>query len=179
MLEVLQQLILNGLQMAVQLPLPSKVTPKAAAGLLMFKVTDGLIRVFIVHPGGPAWKNKDIGSWSIPKGEVNAGEDLFATAKREFTEETGFPVNDPLYPIGQITQKSGKVVTAWAFEGDVDSRMMKCNEIVIDFPRGSGKMITIPEVDRGEYFSIEDAKDKLNPAQIPFLERLKETIPLC
>lgn len=151
--------------------------PKAAAGLLMFK-KDGtdILKVFIVHPGGPSWANKDIGAWSIPKGEVDEGEDLFTTAIREFYEETGFDCDEPFYPLGEIKQKSGKVVTAWAFEGDCDPDKMKCNEIVIDFPRGSGKLITIPEVDRGNFFTIEEAKDKLNPAQIPLLERLRQLI---
>lgn len=151
--------------------------PKAAAGLLMFKQVDGILKVFIVHPGGPTWADRDIGAWSIPKGEIEEVDgDPFLAAIREFKEETGFEPNYPYMQLGDITQKSGKMVSAWAFEGDYDPATMKCNEIEVDFPRGSGRMITIPEVDRGDYFTIEDASVKLNPAQVPFLQRLTEIL---
>jgi len=150
--------------------------PKNAAGLLMFKQVDGILKVFIVHPGGPTWADKDVGAWSIPKGEIEGTDEPLPTAIREFKEETGFEPDHPYMQLGQITQKSGKVVTAWAFEGEHDPATMKCNEIEIDFPRGSGKMITIPEVDRGDYFTVEDASIKLNPAQVPFLKRLTEIL---
>lgn len=139
----------------------------------MYRWIDILPEVFIVHPGGPSWANKDIGSWSIPKGEIDdPSESLKAAAIREFTEETSFPIKEPLIALGNITQKSGKVVYVWAFYGDQDPAKMKCNEITIDYPRGSGKMITIPEVDRGHYFFPSDAKIKLNPAQSPLVDRL-------
>ncbi len=123
---------------------------KVSAGLIMFKFDCGVPKFFIVHPGGPIWAAKDVGVWSIPKGEVDATDtDLLVTAIREFVEETGWTPKGEYIPLGTITQKSGKVVHAWGFESDYDPTTMKCNEIEINHPRGSGNKITIPEVDRG------------------------------
>jgi predicted NUDIX family NTP pyrophosphohydrolase len=147
---------------------------KISAGLLMFKKVDGILKVFLVHPGGPFWVNKDAGAWSVPKGEMKEDEhNPFDVAIREFTEETGFPTTGPYFPLGNIYQKSGKTVFAWAFEGDNDPSLMKCNMIEINYPPKSENVIAIPEVDRGEYFDIEEAKKKINVSQVKFLERLQ------
>lgn len=143
----------------------------------MFKKVGEILKVFIVHTGGPYWVNKDIGAWSIPKGEVKENEhNSFTTAIREFTEETGFTPSEPYFPLGIISQKSGKTVIYWAFEGDNDPSLMKCNTIEINYPPNSNNVITIPEVDRGEYFEIDEAKKKINVSQITFLERLQSQV---
>ena len=150
---------------------------KVSAGLLMFKRVDGILKVFIVHPGGPFWTNRDIGAWSIPKGEIEENEyKSLDVAIREFKEETGFSTSEPYIPLGTICQKSGKIVIAWAFEGDNDPSLMKCNMIEINYPPKSENVITIPEVDKGEYFEIEEAKKKINVAQVTFLERLQKIL---
>jgi predicted NUDIX family NTP pyrophosphohydrolase len=150
---------------------------KASAGLLMFKRVNGILKVFIVHPGGPFWTNKDIGAWSIPKGEIEENEhNSLDVAIREFKEETGFSTSEPYIPLGIICQKSGKIVIAWAFEGNYDPALMKSNTIEINYPLNSDKKITIPEVDRGEYFEIDEAKKKINVAQVTFLERLQKIL---
>lgn len=150
--------------------------PVRSAGLLMFKREEGILKVFLVHPGGPSWEKLDEGAWTIPKGLVEKDEDIFETAQREFFEETGFASEDPYFPLGEITQKSGKIVTAWAFEGDRDPSKLESNYIEIAHPRGSMNIISIPEVDRGEYFTIEDAVKKINPRQVPFLQRLQSIL---
>ena len=150
---------------------------KVSAGLLMFKRVDGILKVFIVHPGGPYWVNKDVGAWSIPKGEIEENEyKSLDVAIREFKEETGFSTSEPYIPLGTICQKSGKIVIAWAFEGDNNPSLMKSNMIEINYPLDSDKKITIPEVDKGEYFEIEEAKKKINVAQVTFLERLQKIL---
>lgn len=151
---------------------------RIAAGLLMFKRTDGYLKVFIVHPGGPYWEKRDKGAWSIPKGEPSKGEtdDNFYTALREFFEETGFAPCAPYIYLGQVTQKSGKIVEAWAFEKDRNVDYMCSNTLEIEYPLHSGKMIRIPEVDRGDYFTVEEAAIKLNPAQAEFLPRLQQML---
>lgn len=150
---------------------------KESAGLLMFRLRDNSLEVFLAHPGGPFWKNKDAGAWSIPKGEVEEGEDLLATAKREFEEEIGTKPQGPFYPLGSVTQKSGKIVHAWAFEGDCDPSKINCNTCEIEWPPRSGKMITISEIDRAEFFNIRDASEKINPAQIGLLSGLEKIRP--
>jgi predicted NUDIX family NTP pyrophosphohydrolase len=151
---------------------------KESAGLLMFRIQQNMLQVFLAHPGGPFWKNKDAGSWTIPKGEIDGNEDLLATAKREFEEEIGMKPQEPFYPLGSVTQKSGKVVHAWAFEGDCDPAKIQCNTCEIEWPPRSGKMITIPEIDRAEFFTIRDASQKLNPAQVSLLSSLEKIKPL-
>lgn len=153
---------------------------KTAAGLVMYRIKDGELQVFLVHPGGPMWTNRDIGAWSIPKGEPNPEDTgLIVTAVREFVEETHFDASiNNLIRLGEIKQKSGKVVHAWAFEDkyNTDPTTLVCNKIEIEHPPKSGKMITIPEVDRGEFFSIAVAETKINPAQVPFLHRLTKDL---
>ncbi|MFH1325209.1 MAG: NUDIX domain-containing protein [archaeon] len=150
---------------------------KISSGLLMYKINDKNLKVFLVHHGGPFWKNKDIGAWSIPKGQVKEKEKLFDTAKREFVEETGIKLTgkNEFIPLGEVRQKSGKIVHAWAFENDWNG-LLKQNIIEIEYPYNSGKKIKIPEVDKVKLFSIEEAKEKIIPAQREFIERLVEKL---
>lgn len=151
-------------------------TKKLSAGLLMYRLSGDQLEVFLAHPGGPIWQNKDAGAWTIPKGEPDDGEDLLLAAQREFKEETGLTAQGPFQELGTIKQKSGKVVHAWAFEGDADPTQTTCNEITMEWPKGSGKRITFPEVDRCEWFDLPAAREKLNPAQVDFLARLTESV---
>lgn len=152
-----------------------------SAGLLMYRKKNDKIQVFLVHPGGPFWKNKDLGSWSIPKGEINNGnlslDNLLNTAKREVEEETGIeaPKNkEDYFYLGEIKQKSGKIVHAWAFKGDWHGLLMCQSFVEIEWPYKSGKIIKVPEVDKAEFFYIEEAKKKINPAQREFFDRLQQ-----
>jgi predicted NUDIX family NTP pyrophosphohydrolase len=150
---------------------------KESAGLVMFRIRENVLQVFLAHPGGPFWKSKDAGAWSIPKGEIEEGEDLLDTAKREFEEEIGVKPQEPFFPLGSITQKSGKVVHAWAFQGDCDPTKIRCNTIEIEWPPKSGKKMTIPEIDRADFFSIREATEKLNHAQVSLLFPLENRFP--
>ena len=134
------------------------------------------IEVLLAHPGGPFWQNKDHGAWTIPKGEHDEGEDPLSAARREFEEETGCrsPADGPYVDLGEIRQKSGKAVRAWAFEGDFDPAALKSNTLPLQWPPKSGKYIIVPEVDCAGWFSAEEAKKKINPAQVELLERLIE-----
>jgi predicted NUDIX family NTP pyrophosphohydrolase len=148
-----------------------------SCGLVFYRVnTRRALEVLLAHPGGPYWSKKDAGVWTIPKGEPKAAEaDLLSVAKREFEEETGFSPEAKNYePLGTITQKGGKVVYAWACEGDFDARLARSNTFEIEWPPRSGRKIQIPEVDRCEWFDIESARVKLKDAQHPFLDRLLE-----
>jgi predicted NUDIX family NTP pyrophosphohydrolase len=146
---------------------------KASAGLLLFRRNENRLELFLAHPGGPFWKNRDLGAWTIPKGVPEAGEDLMATAKREFQEETGIPARGPFIPLGDIRQKAGKVVHAWAWEGDADPAAITSNTMKAEWPRGSGKWLTFPEVDRCGWFEPAVARQKINPAQVEFIDRLE------
>lgn len=126
-----------------------------------------------MHPGGPFWAKKDAGAWSIPKGEVAPGEDELSTAKREFEEELGFPPQGELIPLGSVTLKSGKVVRAWAFEGDCDPKAIKSNTFTVEWPPRSGRRQEFPEVDRAGFFSLEEARKKINPGLAELLDRLR------
>lgn len=146
---------------------------KISAGLLMFRRKDEDVEVFLVHPGGPFFKNKDEGAWTIPKGEPGDNEELLEAAKREFEEETGIKPADNLISLGEIKQKGGKIVHGWAFLKDIDDRFqIKSNSFEMEWPPHSGKKQTFPEIDKGEFFDIETAKQKINPAQNPFIEVL-------
>ncbi|MGZ4973536.1 MAG: NUDIX domain-containing protein, partial [Limisphaerales bacterium] len=116
------------------------------------------------------WKNRDTGAWSIPKGEVREGEDLLEAARREFEEELGIKAEGPFHSLGTIKQKAGKVVHAWAFQGDCDTTQVRCNTVEMEWPPRSGIKITFPEIDRAEFFSTREAVEKINPAQITLLE---------
>jgi predicted NUDIX family NTP pyrophosphohydrolase len=134
--------------------------------------------VLIVHPGGPFWAKKDEGAWSIPKGEYGEGEDPRACALREFEEETGRALpRGELIELGTAKQRSGKVVTAWAAEGDLDADAITSNEFEMEWPPRSGRMRSFPEVDRAGWFGLDEAAAKLNPAQAVFLDRLREQLP--
>lgn len=140
----------------------------------MYRITLGAPEVFLVHPGGPFWKNKDIGTWSIPKGEADEGEnDLLAVAKREYKEETGFNAAGDFKPLGTF-EKPNKIVHVWAFEGDCDPALLTSNTCMIEWPPKSGKQLEIPEVDRGAFFSLEEAESKLMKYQVPVIELLKK-----
>ena len=151
---------------------------RTSAGLMMYRRNGDRLEVFLVHPGGPFFKNKDEGSWTIPKGEPDEGEDLFVTARREFGEETGFPIdaNAKFIPLGYVKQKAGKVVHAWAFEGDCDPTALRCNLMKLQYPPRSGKWISFPEVDKGAFFTVDEARVKMNAAQAAFLDRLLEAL---
>jgi predicted NUDIX family NTP pyrophosphohydrolase len=149
---------------------------KQSAGLLMFRIHENVLQVFLAHPGGPFWKNKDAGAWSIPKGELEEGEDPLNAAKREFEEEIGITPQGPFHPLGTIQLKSGKIVHAWAFRGDCDPSTTRSNNIEIEWPPKSGKQITIPEIDRVAFFTLPQAREKLNPAQTGFLIPLEKIL---
>ncbi len=140
------------------------------------KGDDKKLKVFIVHPGGPFWKGKDIGAWSIPKGEVEEGEDLLDCAKREFEEEIGITPEGEFIFLGEIKQKAGKIVYCWAFKGDWSGMLLKQNMVEIEFPYDSGKKIKIPEIDKAGFFPVSKAKEKINPAQKEFIERLVDKL---
>jgi predicted NUDIX family NTP pyrophosphohydrolase len=148
---------------------------RTSAGLLMYRRTEGEFQVLLVHPGGPYFANKDAGAWTVPKGEPAEGEDPLAAARREFREETGVevPPAAAMLPLGQVKQKGGKVVQAWAFEGDCDPSKCVSNTFRLEFPPRSGKMQEFPEVDRAAFFSIAEARTKINAAQVELLERLE------
>ena len=143
---------------------------------MMYRRAAGELQVFLVHPGGPYWAKKDKGVWSIPKGEYEPGETPVEAALREFEEETGFWVRGPLIELGSVTQASGKIVTAWAFEGDCDPAALRSNFIFIEWPPRSGRQIEIPEVDRGEWFSLAEARERVRQGQDLFVDRLPEAL---
>jgi len=142
----------------------------------MYRRRNSELEVFVVHPGGPFWSKKDLGAWSIPKGEYVDGEEPLEVAKREFEEETGFIPKGNFIALGDLKQSGGKVVTAWAFEGDCDPHKLRSNTFTLEWPPHSGREIEVPEVDRGGWYSIEDARRRLLPGQRVFLDRLLETI---
>jgi len=144
-----------------------------SAGLLLFRRGAEGVEVFLAHPGGPFWKNKDAGAWTIPKGLVDAGEDPLAGARREFQEETGIIPTGPFLPLGEIRQKAGKRVHAWAWEGDADPAATFSNVMRTEWPRGSGRWIEFPEVDRCAWFPVDEARVRINPAQGEFIARLQ------
>jgi predicted NUDIX family NTP pyrophosphohydrolase len=148
--------------------------PKLSAGLLVYRSgPDHSLEVLLAHPGGPLWKKRDDGAWTIPKGEVEKGHELLATADREFAEELGSPPpSGPRIDLGQVTQKSGKIVRAWAVAGEFDVTTATSNTFEMEWPRGSGRMAAFPEIDRAAWFTTEDARRKLVEAQTAFLDRL-------
>jgi len=150
--------------------------PKRSAGLLMFRRRNKELEVFLVHPGGPFWAGKDEGAWTVPKGEYVYGEEPLDAARREFKEETGFEAVGQFVDLGTIKQPSGKVVVAWAFEGDCDPQKLVSNFCSIEWPPRSGKMIEIPEVDRGGWFTLGTAQAAILKSQQPFLEALAKKV---
>ena len=145
---------------------------RAAAGLLLFRRKSDGIEVLLVHPGGPLWMRKDDGAWSIPKGEIEVGEAPLRAAQREFEEELGSPVSGEFIPLTQIRQASGKLVHAWAIEADFDPSTLKSGTFSMEWPPRSGRQQHFPEVDRAEWFSLDEARRKINKAQIALLDQL-------
>jgi predicted NUDIX family NTP pyrophosphohydrolase len=148
-----------------------------SAGLLLFRRTRGGLEVFLAHPGGPFWEDRDLGAWTIPKGLVEEGEDPMTTAVREFEEETGIRPEGPFLPLGSVRQKAGKRVHAWACEGEADPRRVRSNKMRAEWPRGSGRWLTFPEVDRCEWFQAGRARGKINAAQAELIDRLWAALP--
>jgi predicted NUDIX family NTP pyrophosphohydrolase len=142
----------------------------------MYRRRDGALEVFLVHPGGPFWAKKDAGAWSIPKGEIDPTEEPLAAARREFTEETGFAAEGAFQPLAPITQAGGKVVQAWAFEGDADPAALRSNAFSIEWPPRSGRQTSFPEVDRAAWFPLDLARKKINPAQVDLLDELEASL---
>lgn len=149
---------------------------RKSAGILLYRIREGEHQVFLVHPGGPFWKNKDTGAWSVPKGECEEGEDPFEAAKREFKEETGIEVEGKFITLTPVKQKSGKLVMAWALRKDIDPSVLVSNTFDLEWPPRSGKWINIPEVDKGEWFTIEEARNKIIPGQVPVLDELYDRL---
>ena len=147
-----------------------------SAGLLMFRTRPNGLEVLLAHPGGPFYVRRDLGAWTLPKGLVDEGEDALAAAIREFQEETGIVAGPPFIELGEIRQKSGKRVAAWAFEGDADASAITSNTTSIEWPRGSGRFETFPEIDRCAWFGLAEAKRRIIPAQAAFLDRLNDLL---
>jgi len=147
---------------------------KRSAGILLHRTSaDGTLEVLLEHPGGPFWSRKDAGAWSLPKGEYLGDEDPLAAARREFAEELGQPVPDgPALALGEVKQKAGKLVVAWAVEGDLDPDAVVSNTFEMEWPRGSGRMQEFPEVDRAEWFGLEEAGARILEGQRPLLDAL-------
>lgn len=147
---------------------------RKSAGVLLYRHRERFVEVFLVHPGGPYWAKKDEGAWSIPKGECEADEDPFDAAKREFREETGVTLEGKFEPLRPITQSGGKIVQAWAVEGDIDASKLCSNSFLIELPRGSGRFHAFPEVDRGEWFTLTTARQKILKGQVGLLDQLQQ-----
>lgn len=150
--------------------------PRGSAGILLFRGVPDRIEVLLAHPGGPFWAKKDDGAWTVPKGEIDAGEDELSAARREFEEETGLDPDGPFLDLGEVRQRAGKRVRAWGCEGDLDAASCRSNPVTMEWPRGSGRNLTFPEVDRCEWFGLQEARSKINPAQAVFLDRLRNRV---
>ncbi len=151
---------------------------KKSAGILLYRVKDKVLELLLVHPGGPFWKNKDAGAWSIPKGEFTDEEDGLDAAKREFREEIGIDLQGEFIPLTPVKQKGGKKVYAWVVEGDIDPSTIKSNHFEMEWPPKSGKKQSFPEIDRGQWFKVEEAKEKLNEFQAAFIDELVSKLGL-
>lgn len=143
-----------------------------SAGVVMYRRAGDSIELFLVHPGGPWWKNKDLGSWSVPKGEYDNGEDPLSAARREFREETGCPVNGEFVPLPPLKQPSGKVISLWAVEGTCDAAAIRSNLFPMEWPPGSGRTAEFPEVDRAGWFTPGEARVRLVKGQVPVVDEL-------
>ena len=150
--------------------------PKTSAGILPYRSRDGRLEVLLVHPGGPFWAKKDLGSWSIAKGEYGEGEDPLQAALREFLEETGHQPAGPFLPLAQRKQLGGKLIDAWATESEWDSSKLVSNTFSMEWPKGSGRVQMFPEVDRAEWFEISEAARRILPGQRGFLDELYEKL---
>lgn len=145
---------------------------KVSAGILLYRRRGGVLEFFLVHPGGPFFVNSDAGAWGIPKGLIDEGEDPLEAARREFEEETGFKAAGAVLPLAPVRQTGGKIVHAWAMEGDCDPEMLKSNTFTMEWPPHSGRQQEFPEVDRAGWFALDEAKRLINPAQAGFLDEL-------
>jgi predicted NUDIX family NTP pyrophosphohydrolase len=151
--------------------------PRRSAGIALYRRSQPELEVLLVHPGGPLWARRDAGVWSIPKGEYEDGEDPAAAARREFAEELGSPVPEgELIDLGEVKQRSGKLVRAWALAGDLDATTITSNTFALEWPPRSGRTREFPEVDRAEWFTLEEARARINPAQVPLLDRLERAV---
>lgn len=158
--------------------LDSFLMPKLSAGVLMYRYRNGQLEVFLVHPGGPFWAKKDLAAWSIPKGEYEAGEKPEDAAKREFQEETGFAIPSGLHELGLIKQAGGKIVSAWCSEGDCDPANLTSNTFEMEWPPHSGRRSEFPEVDRGAWFSMAEAREHILKSQVPLIDKLEQLLGL-
>lgn len=149
---------------------------KQSAGLLLYRLKNAEPEIFLVHPGGPFWAKKDQGAWSIPKGEIAPGEEPLATAIREFAEETGTTLAGDFRPLPSIRQEGGKLVLAWAVAGDIEPATIRSNSFEMEWPPRSGKRRTFPEIDRGQWFALDEAKKRINKAQVALLDALAASI---
>ena len=162
------------------MPRPSRSSrPNVSAGLLLFRRSGDTLEVFLAHPGGPFWRDRDAGAWTIPKGVVEEGEDLLDAARREFEEETSVHPLGPFLPLGSVRQKAGKTIHAWAWEGDADPTAIASNTMRTEWPRGSGRWIEFPEVDRCAWFDPATAREKMNPAQAELVDRLQAALAVA
>jgi predicted NUDIX family NTP pyrophosphohydrolase len=149
---------------------------RTSAGILLYRRRGGGLEVFLVHPGGPFWASKDAGAWSIPKGEIDPTEEPLAAARREFREETGLAAEGHVQPLAPITQAGGKVVQAWALEGDLDPAALCSNTFSIEWPPRSGRQQSFPEVDRAAWLPLDAARRKINRAQVALLDELEAAV---
>jgi predicted NUDIX family NTP pyrophosphohydrolase len=146
--------------------------PRQSAGLLLFRRRDGALEVLLAHPGGPLWAKRDLGAWSLPKGEIDAGEDPLTAARREVAEETGIHANGPFVALGSLRQRGGKHVSAWATPGEFEPTALRSNTCELEWPPRSGRRLRFPEVDRAAWFRLDEARRRILPSQLPFLDRL-------
>jgi predicted NUDIX family NTP pyrophosphohydrolase len=150
--------------------------PRVSAGLLLYRRREGRLEVLLVHPGGPFFRKKDLGAWTIPKGEPEGDEPLLDVARREFAEETGFRVEGPFLQLEPVRQKAGKWVHAFAARGDCEPSALRSNTFTLEWPPRSGRKVEFPEIDRAEFFDLPTARQKLNPAQVPLLDELERRL---
>lgn len=154
------------------------MTKRTSAGVLLYRIRAGIVEVFLVHPGGPYWQRKDIGVWSIPKGELEESDDALTTAQREFHEETGSEVAGEFVPLTPLKQPSGKLIHAWAVRGEIDASSITSSTFLTEWPPRSGRQQEFPEIDRGDWFTITAGKEKIVAGQRGFLDQLLEQLDL-
>lgn len=152
--------------------MPGPANVRTSAGIMLYRLRSRVLEVFLVHPGGPYWARKDDGAWSIPKGEIEESEDALEAAQREFREETGSAVAGPFEALTPVKTRGGKLIRGWAASGDLDPSTLRSNLFSMEWPPRSGKMQSFPEVDRGDWFGLDEARVKINAGQLPLLDEL-------